>query len=1058
MRWLRHRPGRPLRLLLLLICLQSLPTVIRGQLPLPATTLPATTLSAPPVITLVPGATTVPGAAVPAPGAAAVTNPAATAALQTCRVSMAVSDVNRDNLLSQTEYVAFVNRLTGNRLGAAAFAALPASLQTAYITLAAGSPQLPIVGASPATYGTATAEQKALLDKICNTVQTAIGAAATAIPAASAIPQPATQVPGALATSTGLPAASAIPQPATPVPGPASASATALALPQCRVSMAIADINRDSQLDANEYVSFINRLTRNAYLNVPFTGLPPGLQTNFNTLAALTPPPNTIDITGAQPQQFATATASQQASLEKVCVDTQALTGQGAATTPITSPPITAIPAATATPGITLVPFVQCRARMHVADTNGDKLLSSEEYATFVNRLVPASSYPTFASLPARVQSTFAALATTGGQINIFGSIPSQAADTVQLAFLEKVCTNTQVALAGGTPPPGVTVTPATVPPLTGGGTVTPATVPPLTGGSTALPATVPPLTGGITILPATVPPLTGGSTALPATVPPLPGGITVTPGTVPPPPGGSTTLPGTVPPLLGGSTATPGTASPLPGGSTALPATVPPLPGGSTATPGTVTPLPGGSTALPAIVTPLPGGNTATTGTVTPLAGAPLSLMPATLTPGTAPPAAVVNVPTFAPIGAIPCGQAMRQADVNVDNLLDPSEYTAFVILLIQSFHFAGATYNDLPQNLKVVFAQYSEGGTGKYWNIAPANPSLPQDPAGITSLQAACTATVTAINAYIIARSSPPPTIPPLVLTPPATCKARANQADVDQNAQLNQAEYTTFVTSMATPSALLGPDGAPATVFMSLPAGLQTAYNTLAARTPTTAEIGIAGANPAVPATPVQDAELSQICQGTDDAIYKALYGNIVTIPPNQMPTAFPTPRPTVDPQKCNLDMATADLNKDAYLEPSEYVAFLNLISNNQFVGVNYAALHPLLVSNFNSLAAVNNTVPNRIHRPDAIDILGANLLQHTVANEQQLQFLRVVCTNTTFAFQDALRPPSMPPTGRPTISPAPSIAPPPSVAPTVFDGILEIHSSFIIFNRVGILVRT
>ncbi|CAB9530022.1 expressed unknown protein [Seminavis robusta] len=92
----------------------------------------------------------------------------------TCRISMAVSDLNRDNRLSQTEYVIFLNRLSGNRLGFTTFAALPAALQTVYTRLTDGTTEIPIDGASPASFASATSVQKAHLETICQEVQVAM--------------------------------------------------------------------------------------------------------------------------------------------------------------------------------------------------------------------------------------------------------------------------------------------------------------------------------------------------------------------------------------------------------------------------------------------------------------------------------------------------------------------------------------------------------------------------------------------------------------------------------------------------------------------------------------------------------------------------------------------------------------------------------------------------------------------------------------------------------------------------------------------------------------------
>ena len=103
----------------------------------------------------------------------------------------------------------------------------------------------------------------------------------------------------------------------------AAAPALTIPLPTCRVYMVISDGNRDNQLTSAEYVTFLNRLSRNQYATVAFTALPLELQTNFNTLAALTAPSTSLNVTGASPAQFASTGPAQKAYLEKMCTDTQ---------------------------------------------------------------------------------------------------------------------------------------------------------------------------------------------------------------------------------------------------------------------------------------------------------------------------------------------------------------------------------------------------------------------------------------------------------------------------------------------------------------------------------------------------------------------------------------------------------------------------------------------------------------------------------------------------------------------------------------------------------------
>lgn len=91
---------------------------------------------------------------------------------------------------------------------------------------------------------------------------------------------------------------------------------------------------------------------------------------------------------------------------------------------------------------------------MFIADANRDTLLNKEEYSVFVDRLVPTTSYPNFESLTPLLRQNYDSLAAPSdtGQISVYGATPAQPTDAIQIGFLEKVCTDTQVAAAVGGP------------------------------------------------------------------------------------------------------------------------------------------------------------------------------------------------------------------------------------------------------------------------------------------------------------------------------------------------------------------------------------------------------------------------------------------------------------------------------------------------------------------------------------------------------------------------------------------------------------------------------
>ena len=466
----------------------------------PATTTPATATPAVPgtslpVATASPGTAT-PGTAIPAtsppPGSLApgitpspgTTNPAAsnqpTTPARICTISLAVADVDRNNLLSETEYITFLNRIAANKyISITAFASLPQSLQTNYNTLvtASGSAPgsgLPITGASPAQQ--ADAAQQALLDQICSGTDTAIfnannpttttGTPATIGPSTVTPSTPSTAQPGTITPSTVQPGTTSLPGSGTNAPVNPDFPRSDVAI--CKISMAAADRDRNSLLSSTEYPIVINQLASNKWAGVTtLAGLPQALQDNFNSLAA----GNEIDIFGASPAQQ--ATEAQSLALEKMCESVDlaiylanggTVGGSGEATTPpvdtlppssgnatggsLTPTPATVLPASSLRP--TQDPSL-CKTLMAGADESRDSLLNMEEYVVFLN-FVSTNQFAgqVFAALPSPLTANFNAFVNaTSGQIPIEGASPVQAAQASpeQVAFLDNFCLQTSYAL-----------------------------------------------------------------------------------------------------------------------------------------------------------------------------------------------------------------------------------------------------------------------------------------------------------------------------------------------------------------------------------------------------------------------------------------------------------------------------------------------------------------------------------------------------------------------------------------------------------------------------------
>ena len=88
--------------------------------------------------------------------------------------------------------------------------------------------------------------------------------------------------------------------------------------------MAVSDENKDEQFVPAEYVTFLNRLTDYSRGYTTFESLPPNLQQVFTSLAAGATGQMLLPITGSSFGTFDSATESDKAMLEIICIEVQA--------------------------------------------------------------------------------------------------------------------------------------------------------------------------------------------------------------------------------------------------------------------------------------------------------------------------------------------------------------------------------------------------------------------------------------------------------------------------------------------------------------------------------------------------------------------------------------------------------------------------------------------------------------------------------------------------------------------------------------------------------------
>ncbi|KAG7366728.1 hypothetical protein IV203_029398 [Nitzschia inconspicua] len=358
-----------------------------------------------------------------------------TIARSQCNTALSIADISRDDLMDESEYIRFVNRLAKNEYAGRGFDQLPGNVQDNFSQFATSNGQIDIFGSKPGQ--SPTAQQDELLNTLC--CQTDL-----------AVQNPGPATPSATPPSSGS-------QPSTPTP--AESFPPTFSQTFCRTQMASSDYNRDDKMDDVEYVRFLNRLTSNAFSTSSFDELDSALQLNFANLAVTD---GQIDIFGSRPGQ--TPDDSQNAFLDKICLDTTvALDGGGNAGGGSTSPPVDQ-PSGGDTSLSPTFGETTCYTSMSFADLNQDDYLNEGEFVRLVNRLA-GNQYAgqTFPNLPDPLQAAYSDLSSNSnnGQIYVFGSKAGQTPTAEQEAFLGEICQTIAVALGDDGGPPSAPTPPS---------------------------------------------------------------------------------------------------------------------------------------------------------------------------------------------------------------------------------------------------------------------------------------------------------------------------------------------------------------------------------------------------------------------------------------------------------------------------------------------------------------------------------------------------------------------------------------------------------------------
>ena len=193
----------------------------------------------------------------------------------------------------------------------------------------------------------------------------------------------------------------------------------------CLLAMAVADIDRDDMMDPDEYVRFVNRLNREAFVGDTFEDIDPALQSNYEFLVGQN---EAIDVTGSKPGQ----SVPDDGNLRRICVYTFTTLRELVGTAPTRDP--------SSGPAVFIS---ECFLSMELGDRNQDNRLDQSEYVIFVSRFSNEDEdAESFEDLDDILQDNFYDLA-TDGYIDIAGSGPGETPTEELIA----VCTSTQDAL-----------------------------------------------------------------------------------------------------------------------------------------------------------------------------------------------------------------------------------------------------------------------------------------------------------------------------------------------------------------------------------------------------------------------------------------------------------------------------------------------------------------------------------------------------------------------------------------------------------------------------------
>lgn len=314
---------------------------------------------------------------------------------QNCKTAMVVSDLNRDDVLEELEFVRFATRLKPdifNRV--ATFQQLDPAFRASYSEVSSMRGVV-IFGSKPGQRSTG-----AQLDHVENVCQSAKRAIDTIVANGG--------------TNVSLP-----PPTLSPTINPGSLSTDFFR--RCKTAMLIADLNRDDSLSQEEYVRLLNRLTLSQFAGKGFDELDALFQLEFYKVAI----DGRVDVSGSKPGQPTDRKIIEHLTFvcEKVkeSIDVFAATG-GTGVGPIfpvqTQAPV-AVTFQPSTAPITSSELGNCLESIMKADTNRNFLLEEKEFVQFLASASSQNVEASFKDLPSQYVFSFREAASQGDVVDL---------------------------------------------------------------------------------------------------------------------------------------------------------------------------------------------------------------------------------------------------------------------------------------------------------------------------------------------------------------------------------------------------------------------------------------------------------------------------------------------------------------------------------------------------------------------------------------------------------------------------------------------------------------